>query len=54
MSEKKKLPLLGKSLMPEVLPAPPARTGASPRERVLARLRQITSQTAALAAAATL
>lgn len=53
MTDKKKLPLLGKSLMPEILPAPPARTGAGPRERVLARLKQIT-QTAAIAAAATL
>src|SRR5262245_31575169 len=53
MTDKKKLPVVGKSLMPEVLPPPPQRAGvAGPRERVLARLKQISKQTTAMATAA--
>jgi len=56
MTRKKSLHVLGKSLMPEILPDPTAAaTSTTPaRERVRARLRQITERAAALAAAASL
>jgi hypothetical protein len=55
MTRKKSLPIAGKSLMPEILPNPSqARnfSGATARERVRARLRQLSENAAAFAAAA--
>jgi hypothetical protein len=53
MSDKKKLPLLGKSLVPELLSTPPLQAaGTSPRERVRARMRELVERGTALTAVA--
>ena len=57
MTRKKSLKVLGRSLMPEILPDPTGAANsaaAAPRERVRARLRQISERAAAIAAAASL